>query len=95
MRAMCGKMYAMGKHEKLLLRIVSGTSDANIQFEELRSLLKSLGFEERTRGSHHIFSKSGVAEIINLQPLADGKAKPYQVKQVRNILLKYKLHKEV
>ncbi len=92
---MCGKICAMGKHEKLLLRIVSGTSDSNIRFSDLRDALKTLGFDERTKGGHHIFSKGGVAEIINLQPLADGKAKPYQVKQVRNILLKYKLHKEV
>lgn len=94
-RAMCGKIYSMGKHEKLLLRIMSGTSDSNIRFSDLLDVLKTLKFDKRIKGSHNIFSKDGIAEIINLQPLADGKAKPYQVKQVRNILLKYKLHKEV
>lgn len=80
----------MGKHEKLLLKILGGTADANIQFDELCNLLKGLGFEERIRGSHHIFRKAAVAEKINLQQ--DGnKAKPYQVKQARAIIVKYKL----
>ena len=54
----------------------------------------SLGFVERIKGDHHIFTKAGVVEIINLQPLKDGRAKAYQVKQVRGIILRYKLHKE-
>jgi predicted RNA binding protein YcfA (HicA-like mRNA interferase family) len=49
-----------------------------------------LGFEVRIRGSHHIFRKEGVVEKINLQR-AGNKAKPYQVKQVRNVIVKYKL----
>ncbi|MDI6891045.1 MAG: type II toxin-antitoxin system HicA family toxin [Thermodesulfovibrionales bacterium] len=80
----------MGKHEKLLIQILSGTSDANISFDELCGLLKHLGFEVRIRGSHHIFRKEGVVEKINLQR-AGNKAKPYQVKQVRNVIVKYKL----
>ncbi|BBO16661.1 toxin HicA [Candidatus Brocadia pituitae] len=83
----------MGKHEKLLIQILRGTSDANIPFNGLCSLLKHLGFDERIRGSHHIFTKDGVDEILNLQP-KDGKTKPYQVKQVRNVILKYKLGEE-
>jgi len=80
----------MSKHEKLLRKILSGTADANIQFKDLCNLLKSLGSEERIRGSHHIFRKEGVVEKINLQQDKD-KAKPYQVKQVRNVVLKHKL----
>jgi predicted RNA binding protein YcfA (HicA-like mRNA interferase family) len=80
----------MGKYEKLLLKIISGTSDANINFDDLCSLLKNLRFEERIRGSHHIFRKEGVIEKINLQREGN-KAKPYQVKQVRNVIVKYKL----
>jgi transposase len=57
-------------------------------------LLLSLGFSERIKGNHHIFTRNDVIEIINLQPLKDGKAKAYQVKQVRNLILKYKLHKK-
>ena len=71
-------------------RILRGTSDANIPFAELCGLLRRLGFVERIRGSHHIFSKQGVEEILNLQPKG-AKAKSYQVKQVRNVILKYKL----
>jgi hypothetical protein len=79
----------MGKHEKLLIQILSGTSDANISFDGLCGLLKYLDFEERIKGSHHIFTKDGVEEILNLQPKGN-KSKPYQVKQVRNVILKYK-----
>jgi len=53
-------------------------------------LLEKFGFDKRIHGSHHIFSKDGVEEIINLQPKGP-KAKPYQVKQVRNLILKYRL----
>jgi len=80
----------MNQHAKLLLRILRGTSDANIVFDELCGLLMHLGFEVRTKGSHHIFTKSAVSELINLQ--RDGNhAKPYQIKEVRNIIVKYKL----
>jgi HicA toxin of bacterial toxin-antitoxin, len=73
-----------------LLRILRGGSDANIRFDELRRLLSDLGFQERVRGSHHIFTRDGVVEILNLQPKGSG-AKPYQVRQVRSVVLKYKL----
>jgi predicted RNA binding protein YcfA (HicA-like mRNA interferase family) len=80
----------LAKYEKTLEKIIGGRSDANIAFEDLRVLLLSLGFVERTRGSHHVFAKPGVEEQINLQ--RDGaKAKPYQVKQVRSILVRYNL----
>jgi hypothetical protein len=80
----------VGRDEKLLLRILHGMSDANIGFEELRTLLAALGFEERIRGSHHVFRREGVMELLNLQ--RDGsKAKSYQVRQVRALILKYRL----
>lgn len=80
----------MTQRDKLLIKLLRGTSDADIPFEPLCQLLRNLGFEERIRGSHHIFSKEGVEEILNLQP-KQGKAKVYQVKQVRNVILKYQL----
>jgi len=80
----------MGSREKLLEDILRGTSDANIQFAGVCQLLHSLGFRERIRGDHHIFVKQGVEEILNLQPKG-GKAKPYQVKQVRKVILRYRL----
>ncbi len=83
----------MGKHEKLIFQILRGTSDANISFSDLVNLLRYFGFEIRIRGSHHIFRKIGIDEKPNLQK--DGnKAKPYQVKQIRNIILKYGLGDE-
>lgn len=82
-------------NKRILEKVLSGLSDKNIRFSELGSLVSSLGFDERIRGDHHIFSQTGVAEILNLQPLRDGMAKAYQVKQVRSIILKYKLGKEV
>jgi hypothetical protein len=71
-------------------QVLSGTADANIRFEDLRSLLGALGFAERIKGDHHIYSKTGVAEILNLQPRGS-LAKPYQVKQVRTVVVRYKL----
>jgi hypothetical protein len=79
----------------ILEKVLSGLSDKNVRFSELRSLVLGLGFDERIRGDHHIFSQAGVAEILNLQPLRDGMAKAYQVRQVRSIILKYRLAKEV
>ena len=66
----------MSQRDKLLVKILLGASDTNIPFDQLCQLLCSLGFEERIRGSHHIFSKAGVEEILNLQP-RQGKAKAY------------------
>ncbi len=81
----------MSRYRKLIERIVHGRSASAIRFNELCSLLRHLRFEERVRGSHHIFSRAGVAEILNLQPRADGSAKPYQVRQVRDVLVRYDL----
>jgi len=67
----------MGKHEKLLDKVLRGRSDANIPFEDLRALLMWLGFEERVRGSHHQKPRT--------------QAKPYQVRQVRAVILQYHL----
>ncbi len=81
--------------EPLVEKVLSGLSDRNIRFEDLKSLILRLGFSCRVKGAHHIFTREGITEILNLQPLQDGKAKAYQVKQVRNIILKYKIHREV
>ncbi|HLM02853.1 MAG TPA: type II toxin-antitoxin system HicA family toxin [Pyrinomonadaceae bacterium] len=80
----------MSKISKIEIQILSGRSDANIDFTDLCRLLNKLGFDERIKGSHHIFTKGDVEEIINIQPVGS-KAKAYQVKQVRNLILKYKL----
>jgi len=80
----------MTRSGKLLERILQGSSDANIPFEGLCQLLDRLEFAERIRGDHHIFTREGVEEILNLQPKGKN-AKPYQVKQVRDVILRYRL----
>ena len=80
----------MSQFQKLMLLLLSGRSDGNIAFSELTKLLTNVGFSNRIKGSHHIFTKTGVEEILNLQPRG-ASAKPYQVKQVRDVLIKYRL----
>jgi hypothetical protein len=74
----------MAQLNKLTVRILSGNSDNNIEFSDLMKLLDNFNFNYRIKGSHHIFWKEGVEEILNIQP-SGNKAKAYQVKQVRNI----------
>ena len=80
----------MGQLDKVLEKVLSGTSDANINFTSFCNLITKLGFVERVKGDHFIYAKEGVDEILNIQPKGS-KAKSYQVKQVRNIIVKYKM----
>lgn len=80
----------MTSPKKTLAKVLRGASDANIPFGDLRTLLLALGFEERVKGSHHIFTLEGHEAALNLQP--DGsKAKAYQVRQVRRIIIEHRL----
>ena len=82
----------MGK-DKILSRVLSGASDANVRFEDLCRVLDSLGFQMRVRGSHHLFRREGIEDLVNLQ--RDGNdAKPYQVRQVRAVIVKHRLADE-
>ena len=83
----------MSKWDRLLARILGSRSDANINFDELCTLLVMLGYTKKTSGSHRIFRQAGQREIINIQPRKDGKAKPYQVGQVRAIFRMYGITK--
>jgi hypothetical protein len=78
---------------KTLDRVLSGASDASIGFDDLCRLLVQFGFERRIRGDHHIFTRAGIEEILNLQPRG-AHAKPYQVKQVRNVIVQHGLADE-
>ena len=80
----------MSQYEKLLASILNGIKDSNILFADLQSVLDRLGFQCRIKGDHFIYTKDGIEEIINIQPNGN-RAKPYQVKQVRNIILRYRL----
>ena len=83
----------MSRWQKLIERILSGSSDSSIAFDDLCNLLERLGFEKRTRGSHNVFRRNGIIERPNLQR-SGSNAKPYQVKQVREIILQYGLSDE-
>ena len=80
----------MKRSQKILLKVLKGTSDNNISFSDLKQLLEHMEFDLRIKGSHHIYTKEDIEEILNLQPKGN-KAKPYQVKQVRKVIIKYKL----
>ena len=80
----------MSQYEKLLLSILSGTRDKSILFSDLRTILGRLGFQCRIKGDHFIYTRHDIEDIINIQPVGN-KAKPYQVKQVRGIILRYQL----
>lgn len=80
----------MGKRRKLVRKILLGRSDANIPFSELLELLRSMGFTHRQKGSHHVLNKPGFPERLTLQAV-DGKAKRYQVRQVRKLMNTYNL----
>ena len=80
----------MTQVQKLISKILSGTNDKNIRFSELCNILIKIGFQQRVKGDHHIFYKEGIEEIINIQPKKN-MAKSYQVKQIRKMILDYKL----
>lgn len=80
----------MGEHEKLHEHVMFRRSDSSVPLAGLCALLERLGFDERIKGGHHIFTMRGVEEILNLQPKGD-KGRPHQVKQVRSVILKYNL----
>lgn len=80
----------MSQFQKLLAALMSGTKDSNFSFRDLQLILDRLSFDCRVRGDHFIYTRSDVEEIINIQPLGSS-AKPYQVKQIRQLILKYHL----
>ena len=71
--------------------VLSGRSVTNIRFGDLCRLLEYFAFSHRIKGGHYIYWRDGIEEILNLQALKGGGAKPYQVKQVRQIMLRYRL----
>ena len=74
---------------KLLRKALA--SPVNIRFEEACALARAFGFHlSRVKGSHHIFVHSGVRELVNLQDV-HGKAKPYQVRQLLQLVERYNL----
>ncbi len=75
----------MSKVEKLFERLMAGRTDASFSFDDLCALLTKLGYTARlTKGSHIIFQRED--SFLNLQRGVGGKAKAYQVRQVRSEL---------
>jgi hypothetical protein len=80
----------MSRTGKLFDKLMSGQNDASFSFDHLCTLLMKLGYTMRkTKGSHIIFQRG--SSFLNLQPIPGGKAKAYQVRQVRQELQKLNL----
>ncbi len=78
--------------QKLLKKILAGSQ--NVRFDEMIMLAEAFGFRlSRVSGSHHIFIRPGVRELVNLQNVK-GQAKPYQVRQFLRIVERYNLQLE-
>lgn len=70
--------------------VMSGKCDNNIKFSDLRKVLENAGFQCRIKGDHFIYTRSDIADIVNIQPIGN-KAKAYQVKQVRILFQTYNI----
>lgn len=82
----------MDRKIKLLQKLLSGSK--NIRFSEATACAEMFGFRlGRINGSHHIYVHPDVPELVNLQNV-QGKAKPYQVKQLLQIIEQYNLQME-
>lgn len=78
-------------NKKVYNAVMSGKSDYNIKFSDLQNLIVDLDFQfKRQNGSHKIYYNEDIQEIMNIQK--DGsKAKAYEVRQLRNLIIKYNL----
>ena len=80
----------MSRFNKLLTRLLTGAADRAFDFDDLCTVLLKLGFTRRVRGGHHIFTRDGIRDILNIQSRR-GLAKPYQVRQVRDLIVRHGL----
>lgn len=80
------------KKAKLLKKLLSGSK--NIKFNEAVAVAEAFGFRlSRIEGSHHIYVRAGIPELVNLQN-NKGKAVPYQIKQLLQLIERYNLQME-
>ena len=80
------------KKQKLIRKLLSGSK--NIRFSEAVECAEIFGFRlERVNGSHHIYIHPDIPKLVNLQNVK-GKAKPYQVKQLLQLIEQYNLQME-
>lgn len=80
----------MVKPSKILKKALSGSK--NIRFDELIALLHGFGFRlDRISGSHHIFLHPQLPQRVSIQPVSNGQAKPYQVRQLLKLIEEFEL----
>ena len=80
------------KKQKLLQKLLSGTK--NVRFTDAVAIAEAFGFQlDRINGSHHIFIHEEIPELLNLQNFK-GKAKPYQIKQMLQLIEAHNLQLE-
>ena len=78
-------------NKKVYEAVMSGKSDNNINYTDFQNLIINLGFNfKRQNGSHGIYHNKKIKERMNIQN-DGGKAKAYQVKQLRTIIFKHNL----
>lgn len=86
-----GETQQMSQYEKIRSDVMSGKCDKNISEADMKFFLAKIGaIYKRTTGSHIQYTIDNIPELINIQP-KNGKIKPYQVKEIRNIVKKYRL----
>jgi predicted RNA binding protein YcfA (HicA-like mRNA interferase family) len=71
--------------------LLDARRDYGHRFADVVGFLRATGWAERTKGSHRIFARPGIPVLLNLQPERDGKAKAYQNRQLRQVLLRFGL----
>lgn len=77
------------KKQKLLAKVLAASK--NVSFDEMVGLVVAFGFRlSRVSGSHHIFVRDDVPELVNLQEVGR-MAKPYQIRQFLKIVERYNL----
>ena len=77
--------------EKTKAALLESAKDYSHRFADVVQFLEATGWRQRIKGSHHIFTRPGVPVLLNLQTEKSGKAKAYQIRQVRQVLLQFKL----
>jgi hypothetical protein len=77
--------------DKVRAALLDAAKDYGHRFDDVVRFLGATGWRQRTKGSHRIFTRPGVPVLLNLQPEKNGRAKAYQMRQVRQVLEKHKL----
>lgn len=81
----------MSDPEKTGASLLESERDYGHRFAEIVHFLQMSGWKLRQKGSHHIFTRAGIPILLNFQPEKDGKAKAYQVRQLRRALIQFNL----